>query len=120
MTRRLELLDPGPLLALFPGATDGEIADRTGVSRHTVLRWRHGTTALYPATADRIAVRLGLHPANLWGDAWWTGAAVDVADVRPGRRPAPTRPARRSKRPTGHTKARTPVPVGSGTAAVAS
>lgn len=45
------------------------IADAAGVCRRTVDRWRH--KGLDEATADRIAVALGYHPCEVWGDAWW-------------------------------------------------
>ena len=42
-----------------------QIADRLGVQLNTVFRWHHGAR-LYPSTADRVALNLGLHPVNLW------------------------------------------------------
>ena len=32
-------------------------------------RWRHIGVEVH--TADTIAIRLGVHPATLWGDQWW-------------------------------------------------
>lgn len=75
-------LDPAPILALVAGRSDREISDRIGVSRRTVWRWRQGVTLVYPATADRVAVRLGLHPANVWGDDWWTQPVNGPSEVR--------------------------------------
>jgi hypothetical protein len=66
-------LDPRPIFDLLPGSSsDSELGERLEVDRLTIKRWRQGTSRLYAATADRVALRLGLHPANVWGDDWWT------------------------------------------------
>lgn len=58
-----------PLLAAVDGSS-GLLALRVGVDRRTVTRWRHeGLDAL---RADRCAVALGQHPAEVWGRAWWS------------------------------------------------
>lgn len=50
-------------------------AEREGICSHRqFLRWKAGQDVRYP-TADRVAVALGWHPAELWGDDWWKGAA---------------------------------------------
>lgn len=36
-----------------------------------------GTVTLY--TADRMACAIGMHPAEIWGDAWWDHAEVEPA-----------------------------------------
>ena len=47
------------------------LARRLGVTRRTVHRWAQ--TGLVPPThADRIAVRLGHHPAEIWPNEWST------------------------------------------------
>lgn len=67
--------DPAPLLALreLRGLSDPQIADRLGVSKRTVMRWRHGTHRAEERTADRVAARLDLHPMLIW-DEWETAA----------------------------------------------
>lgn len=65
------VLSPAPLLALFPGCSDRQVSEATGVSHRTVFRWRHGDL-LKPDTADRVALAIGRHPADpsLWGRTW--------------------------------------------------
>lgn len=73
---RLPRLDTGPLLAEL---------ERRGLSRNAfarlcqedethVRRLLRGPLSWF--VADRFAVALELHPANLWGDAWWEIAAT--------------------------------------------
>lgn len=58
-----------PLLATCRVTTIGDVAALVGVSTRTVHRWqRNGLT---DTQADRAAVALGLHPANVWPD-WWS------------------------------------------------
>lgn len=46
------------------------------VSRETLLRWRR--TGQVPVfAADRVAVRLGVHPAAIWGSHWWAAVEPD-------------------------------------------
>lgn len=46
-----------------------ELARRTGVHARQLHRLRvHGLTAVQ---ADELAVRLGHHPVELWGERWW-------------------------------------------------
>ena len=40
------------------------VARRTGVSRQTVYRWATSGVPIW--TADRIAVRMGVHPIMIW------------------------------------------------------
>jgi hypothetical protein len=46
----------------------GVLAERLGLTRRTVNRCIHG--GLADEQADRWAVRLGLHPAFVWGREW--------------------------------------------------
>lgn len=47
-----------------------EIAEACGVDRRTVQRWRScGRVAV--RDVDEIAVRLGWHPAAIWGADWY-------------------------------------------------
>lgn len=61
-----------PVLAYLADTPDGEIADRFGVTRRTVQRWRHGHASIAQSIADRIALELGLHPVNIWPE--WEAA----------------------------------------------
>ena len=52
------------------GATPAALARAIGVTARTVYRWRHA--GVIPADhADRAAVALGHHPAELW-PSWAT------------------------------------------------
>lgn len=44
------------------------------VSPTTVQKWRQ--RGIPPMSADRLANALGLHPAEVWGDAWWQEEAA--------------------------------------------
>jgi hypothetical protein len=62
--------DPAPVLALFPSGNDVHIARHLGVSHDAVRLWRREERRLRLSTAELVAQRLGLHPANLWPDEW--------------------------------------------------
>lgn len=47
----------------------GDLAELAGTTVRAVQRWRHRGVPW--SIADRAAIRLGLHPAELWPD-WWT------------------------------------------------
>lgn len=51
-----------------------ELAERLDVSFRTLLRIMSAKRVSL-ADADRMAVRLGLHPVMLWPDEWVAGAA---------------------------------------------
>jgi hypothetical protein len=67
-----ETFDPAPVLARFPDRTAADIAAYLGVGAASVAKWRAGLRGLPPAGADRIAVRLGVHPGELWPEWWQT------------------------------------------------
>ena len=48
----------------------GKIASVLGLDLSTVHRWRR-RGSLTAVVADHAANALGLHPAEVWGDAWW-------------------------------------------------
>ena len=48
-----------------------ELARRTKYSVRTLHRWKHTGIPLY--AADRIAIRLGVHPSQIWTD-WYSVA----------------------------------------------
>jgi hypothetical protein len=60
-----------PLLKVFNNEiTVEDFAKVAEVTADTVWNWKkHGVPE---PQADRVAVRLGLHPASVWGDAWWS------------------------------------------------
>lgn len=64
--------DPAPILAYFRGERDLHIARHLGVDHTTIGNWRSGAR-LMSSTADRVAIRLGLHPINIWPE--WEVAA---------------------------------------------
>ena len=45
------------------------IARTIGMSTNTMLMW--DKTGVPVWTADRLAVKLGAHPADIWPDEWW-------------------------------------------------
>ena len=45
-----------------------ELSRHTGFPLRTIQRWR--TSGIPRNSADELAVRLGLHPANIW-HTWW-------------------------------------------------
>lgn len=68
--------DARVLFALFD-EEDGDdlIGEALGVGRSRVNHWRHNRHHLLTAYhADRIAIRIGTHPAMLWGRQWWETA----------------------------------------------
>lgn len=57
------------------------VASRVGVAKKTVYRWREEGGVPLNA-ADRAAVRLGFHPSDVWGQAWWEACdAVRARDL---------------------------------------
>lgn len=56
-------------------------AERQGLcSERQYHRWKNGARVSV-ATADRIAVALGWHPAELWGHDWWALPTIEAEDV---------------------------------------
>ena len=56
-------------LAAITGYNKCELARRTGFAVRTVQRWT--TTGIPLYSADRLAIRLGVHPATIWSN-WFT------------------------------------------------
>ena len=81
-----------PLERMFNKEITGEdLSEITEVAESTVSNWKkHG---IPEPQADRVAVRLGLHPASIWGDQWWDLANLPaLRDGDTGTDPtAPTR-----------------------------
>lgn len=61
------------LLVRAPGSTARQIAEGAGFTKRSAVRW--ATAGLTDIVADRVATSLGLHPAEVWGDAWLAGTA---------------------------------------------
>ena len=63
-------LSAKPLLRRYENTTSfRDMAKQLGVSESTVVAWSKGGTVHWKR-ADAIAVRLGNHPSELWGDDW--------------------------------------------------
>lgn len=81
-----------PLEKMFNNEiTVEDLAEVAQVNIGTVHNWKkHGVPE---PQADRVAIRLGLHPASVWGDAWWSLANLPaLRDGETGTDPtAPTR-----------------------------
>ena len=59
----------GPLLEAS-GMSISALALAAGVNRKSIHRWAHDGVPLF--RVDEIAVKvLGVHPACIYGDAWW-------------------------------------------------
>lgn len=60
-----------PLIDLFDEDTPAEtIAQALGVTRASIYHFKKTTHRINWATADKIAIRLGLHPMSIWGYDW--------------------------------------------------
>ena len=53
------------------------VAEACGVTKRTVQRWAQA--GLTWDAADKAACSLGLHPASVFGRAWWDDVAEAVA-----------------------------------------
>ncbi len=62
--------------AAGPGVSIHRLARDLGLPVRTVHRW-HRTGAVPATSADRAAVALGHHPAEIWPTAW---SGLDPAD----------------------------------------
>jgi hypothetical protein len=59
------------LLKLWtPGTSAKHIGELLGVNRTVISRWRNNPTNFNIWQADKYAVRLGLHPSEIWTD-WY-------------------------------------------------
>ncbi len=67
LTRRVE--NAGGLLECLG---DHYWTTRTGRPAAKAYHTAKRDGKLTPAAADKLAVRLGLHPADIWGNDWWT------------------------------------------------
>jgi hypothetical protein len=66
MARNITIRFP---LTAIGGYNNSELARRTGFALRTIQRWTITGIPLY--SADRLAIRLGVHPATIWAN-WFT------------------------------------------------
>jgi hypothetical protein len=62
-----------PAKALYEGLSEDElfnVCSRQGVTVKTAKRWIRQNTFLSLYKADRLAIRAGKHPIQVWGDEW--------------------------------------------------
>lgn len=76
----LELHRPGRPVTrawMYPGETGGlgALAVMVGVSHRTTRRWMQ--LGMTEWQADRAACAVGLHPSLVWGELWWSTAALE-------------------------------------------
>jgi hypothetical protein len=74
---------------MFNGEITAEdLAEVAQVNSGTIWNWKkHG---IPEPQADKVAVRMGLHPASIWGDEWWDLA--NLPPLRDGRESTDTAP----------------------------
>lgn len=66
----------GPVLKLYPDQSLRGLANIFGVTWTAVAQWAERGVPV--DRADEIAVhRMGLHPASVWGDAWWDATPLE-------------------------------------------
>lgn len=77
----LPKLDPRPLRAVADRKrrTPADWAAAAGMTRNTLYKRLYEPLGWY--TADRLAIALGLHPCEVWGDEWWQIAKVYDAAI---------------------------------------
>ena len=63
-------------LDAIPTVNLSDLAHRTGYPIRTVQRWNTTGVPLY--SADRLAIRLGVHPATIW--ATWYQVPTPAGD----------------------------------------
>lgn len=59
---------PAAPLAVYGGPR--ELARLSGITTTSLGRWLEGGQ-IRADRADRLAVALGKHPSQIWGDDWW-------------------------------------------------
>lgn len=71
---RIARLSTEPVLRAVSDLPVREAAEKLGINVGTLVKWRasEGTATIHYARADRIAIRLGVHPSAMWGREWWT------------------------------------------------
>jgi len=66
--------DPAPLVAAVGDLSIHEVQEVIGVNSRTWSRYRNGTGTISMDMADKYAVRLGMHPGEIWPE-WWEVAS---------------------------------------------
>jgi len=71
---RIARLSTAPVLRAVNDLPVREAAVMLGVNVGTLMKWRasEGAATIHYARADRIAIRLGVHPSAMWGRDWWS------------------------------------------------
>ena len=65
-------------MRLFHEETNAQIAEKLDLDIHTVSNYRNNKVAIRFMVADRLAIRLGLHPVSIWGKEW-----VKIVEPKP-------------------------------------
>lgn len=64
-------LPASAIIKMFPAHYDmNQLATALGVSRTAIRRMLKPDAMLNWVVADRLAIRMGSHPAYIWGDLW--------------------------------------------------
>jgi hypothetical protein len=66
-----------------------QMARRLNRDTQTVYHYRR-TGRLNVWAADRYACSIGLHPALVWGNDWWTALTDDMSNSRQRRKKQPS------------------------------
>ena len=69
-----------PLLAEFADLTAAQVAERFGLHRSQIVRWRRTGATLNQWDADRYAIMIGKHPGEVWHD-WFKVEKRDMVGV---------------------------------------
>lgn len=71
---RIARLSTTPVLKAVEGLPVRDAAERLGVNVGTLVKWRasEGNATIHYSRADKIAIRLGVHPSQMWGRDWWS------------------------------------------------
>ena len=78
MFAKQQRLDVQKLFRFTGAVSQTQLGERVGVPERSVANWvKHGGVPDF--TADTIAIRLGVHPSAIWGDAWFALAEQPVA-----------------------------------------
>lgn len=67
----LRYLPAEPLLAMFAEEmSNQQIAEQIGTTRNRIGKLRRPNAKITWIEADKFAIRMGSHPAYIWGDLW--------------------------------------------------
>lgn len=71
---RLEVRPCGRMDQECEIGTPRQVADALGIAPRTAYRWR--SEGIPVDDADRLAIALGMHPIEIWGDDWLLPVSV--------------------------------------------